>query len=204
MKRFLSIRRHSKVSFSLLGQMPPVISPSLRDALVFERTVPSHQIPKYMSTPQRTFLAEANVRMLRKLETFPVKYEARTVYDILRDASEADRAKYGADLRADELLFLDAMDRQLDLCQDELGAHFFTKLVGDIEHHWHPTSVHARNFSYYAACTHAGAADVDAICTGVDRVAAFWNRRAQRNCVRYVRDAYRFEQVVRYALMNID
>jgi len=179
------------------------ISQSLADHLLFEKTTPGHCLPKYMSTHQRAFLAESNRRIFRRLDSFPLSGDAKRKFDILRDATLYDSTKYAVRLRRDEVQFLDAMDRQIDVCQNELGAHVFVRLIDDART-TPPGGVHARNFAYYAACARADESDIDCFSSGIDDVARYWNKRAARACIQYVRDAYRFEQIVKYALTNVE
>ena len=179
------------------------ITQSLSDRLLFEKTLPGHCLPKYMSTHQRAFLAESNRRVFRRLDSFPLSGDAKRKFDTLRDATLYDSTKYAIRLHRDEIQFLDAMDRQIDVCQNELGAHVFVRLVDDIRS-TPPGGVHARNFAYYAACARADESDIDCFSSGIDDVARFWNKRAARSCIQYIRDAYRFEQIIKYALTNVE
>ena len=180
-----------------------MLSPRLSDQLLFEKTSPGHCLPKYMSTHQRAFLAESNRRIFRRLDSFPLHGDAKRKFEILRDATLYDSTKYASRLRRDEMQFLDAMDRQIDVCQNELGAHVFVRLVDDTRT-TPPGGVHARNFAYYAACARADESDIDCFSSGIDDVARYWNKRAARACIQYVREAYRFEQIIKYALSNVE
>lgn len=178
------------------------LSVKLNRALYLERSLPSRPFPRTMNKQQVAFYTHMKRKMYEKLGNFPMTTGGRCLFDSMGEALQNDRGVFSYALRDDEHLFVDAMVGILDdMDESELGAHWFVNVLGDVTN---PSLCGSQVQSVYVdACKQATDDYISLMEESLDVISYHWSSNDKKECIQSMRDAYRYNDMVLYALDRI-
>jgi len=178
------------------------LSTKLHRSLTLERSLPSRTFPKSLNKQQAAFHTHLTGNLYRKLDEFPATSEGKLLVASMESAISVDRGIFDYALRNDELRFVEAMMGHLDdLSQPELGAFWFTAIIGDTLDDGKDAC--DTDLIYLKACQQASEEYVTVAETSFDVVTYHWSAEMKKECILSIQHAWKFREMSIYALEKI-